>query len=35
MYETIEIFKDEGVSLEEILLSCLFNYYEERYIYCN
>lgn len=33
MYETIEVFDCEGLSLEQVLKSCIFLYYETRFLY--
>lgn len=33
MYETIDIFDEKGLTLKEVLLSCLFSYYEKRFLY--
>ena len=33
MYETVEIFDEEGLTLKEVLLSCLFSYYEKRFLF--
>lgn len=33
MYEAIEIFEEKGLTLKEVMLSCLFSYYESRFLY--
>jgi len=33
MYETEEFFDNNGSSFKEILLTCLFSYYEKRFLY--
>ena len=32
MYEVEEFFEEEGLSLMEVLKSCIFTYYEKRYL---
>ncbi len=34
MYEVVEFFDEEnGLTLDEVLKSCIVSYYEKRYVY--
>lgn len=34
MYEVEEYFDENGLSLMEVLKSCIFTYYEKRFVFC-
>lgn len=33
MYETICIFNEGGTDVKDVLKSCIYSYYEKRFIY--
>lgn len=34
MYEIEEFFDNNGLDLKEVLKSCIFSYYEKRFVFC-
>lgn len=33
MYEAVCIFNEEGTDIKEVLKTCIFSYYEKRFVY--
>lgn len=33
MYETVCVFNEKGPDVKEVLKSCIFSYYEKRFVY--